>query len=193
MSPPSLRCWQAANCILASGKQSSAAPQRTKQKVFATAISVAARQAGHPLRLRLEGAPQGGELRLDVVDALHQRTLRRVVAVVHSSAPSPGLDLLFSGVAASDKGGAGAWGRTQRALIFISFTSGCGIWYPAKMTLSSECSCLCLTVSTCDASDARRHRHSPIGLSLQLQASRHTGDTAVCCFAAQPPAPSFMR
>ena len=32
--------------------------------------------------------------------------------------------------------------RGARALIFSSFTSGCGIWYPAKMTLSSECSCL---------------------------------------------------
>ena len=32
--------------------------------------------------------------------------------------------------------------RGARALIFSSFTSGCGSWYPAKMTLSSECSCL---------------------------------------------------
>jgi hypothetical protein len=74
-------------------------------------MSVAARQASHPLRLRLEGASQGGELRLHVVYALHQRTLRRVVAVVRSSAPSPGLDLLFRGVAASDKG----WGTAREA------------------------------------------------------------------------------
>ena len=149
--PPSLWCWQAANWTRCQHfEQTVTAPQTAEQQVLATAMSVAARQAGQPLRLRLEGAPQGGELRLQVVDALHQRTLRRVVAIVRSSAPSPGLDLLARREAALDKARGRGLG-TQRALIFISFTSGCGIWYPAKMTLSSECSCLCLAVCTRDA------------------------------------------
>ena len=92
---------QAANWAVVASKRSSACRKRSAEgSRHRSAASVAARQARHPLRLSLERSPQGGELCLHVVDAFHQCTLRRVLTVVHSLAPSSCLDLLFRGVAA---------------------------------------------------------------------------------------------